>query len=92
VRASSSLGEARRQEAVAEEIRASGGHAHFLSADLSSRSEVEALVRATVERFGSLSILVNCVVATYEDCEDVGADRDGPIGDVTDFAWNRTFS
>jgi NAD(P)-dependent dehydrogenase (short-subunit alcohol dehydrogenase family) len=75
--------------AVAEQIRASGGDAHFLRADLCNRSDVEALVPATVERFGSLSVLVNSAVATHPSGEHISASGDGPIGEVTDFAWEQ---
>lgn len=44
---------------VAGEIEAAGGRALAYVADVSREAEVEAMVRATVEQFGALHILVN---------------------------------
>src|SRR5205807_9217390 len=46
-------------EAAAEGIRASGGQAFYVHADVSSAADCEAMVQATVERFGSLGVLYN---------------------------------
>ena len=46
-------------EATAMEVRALGVDALFVRCDVSSASEVEALVRAAVSRFGRLEVLVN---------------------------------
>ena len=42
-----------------DEIVSSGGQADVFQAELSDRSQVESLVPAVVERFGSLDILIN---------------------------------
>jgi acetoin reductase-like protein len=44
---------------VADEIEATGGHAIALKVDVTSRADTEQMVRATVERFGLVTILVN---------------------------------
>ncbi len=46
-------------EAVAEEIRKAGGKAIALACDVTDEAAREALVKATVEAFGKLTILVN---------------------------------
>jgi NAD(P)-dependent dehydrogenase (short-subunit alcohol dehydrogenase family) len=44
---------------VAKEIEATGGRAHFLRTDVSKASDVQAMIAAAVDRFGSLDILFN---------------------------------
>ena len=46
-------------EAVVKEIEAAGGQAMTFVADVSKESDVQAMVAATVERFGAVDILVN---------------------------------
>lgn len=46
-------------EAVVAEIEAAGGQAIAISADVRKKDDVDALVRATLERFGRLDIVVN---------------------------------
>lgn len=46
-------------EDVVDAIRKEGGEAVALQADVSRKEEVEALVQATLERFGTIDILVN---------------------------------
>jgi 3-oxoacyl-[acyl-carrier protein] reductase len=46
-------------EATASAIAAAGGEALAVSADITRPAEVEAMVRAALERFGRLDILVN---------------------------------
>ena len=46
-------------EAVAEEIRSAGGEATFIQADVTVRAEVDALVAATVQKYGKLDIAFN---------------------------------
>ena len=48
-----------RGEAVATEIRETGGKAIFVRTDVTVESEVESLVREAVEAFGSLDIAFN---------------------------------
>lgn len=44
-------------EAAAEGIRAAGGDAHFVRTDVGQMAEVQALVQATLDRYGRLDIL-----------------------------------
>jgi meso-butanediol dehydrogenase / (S,S)-butanediol dehydrogenase / diacetyl reductase len=46
-------------QAVVEAIRAAGGAAHFIAADLRAAGACERLVADTIERLGGLDILVN---------------------------------
>jgi NADP-dependent 3-hydroxy acid dehydrogenase YdfG len=48
-----------RLEALAAEIEKGGGTALVLEADITDRTQAEAAVQQTVERFGRLDILVN---------------------------------
>ena len=53
---------ARREDkgqATADEIRSSGGEGLFIQADVSDANEVNAAVKATVDKFGQLDIGVN---------------------------------
>ena len=50
-----------RAEAAAATIRATGAEVLALGADVTSEAECERIVAATVERFGRLDIVVNCV-------------------------------
>jgi NAD(P)-dependent dehydrogenase (short-subunit alcohol dehydrogenase family) len=51
-------------QATAEEIRREGGDAHFVPADVGEQAQVEAMVEATIERYGKLTTLVNNAVWT----------------------------
>jgi 3-oxoacyl-[acyl-carrier protein] reductase len=46
-------------EAAAEEIRAAGGDAYAIAADMSEANEINKLAEEIVSRFGSVDILVN---------------------------------
>lgn len=50
--------EAMGQEGVAE-IRAAGGEAHFIRADVGDHEQLKALIEGAVERYGRLDILMN---------------------------------
>src|SRR3989337_1153487 len=45
--------------ATVEEIRADGGEAAFVHADVSNASDAEAMVRFAVDTFGGLHIMMN---------------------------------
>lgn len=64
---------------VAEEIRAGGGRALDLYADVSSRQSVAEIVARTVAEFGQVDIL--CAIA--------GIAGGIPFLDISDDAWNR---
>ena len=48
-----------RGEAVARAVRDGGGEAIYFSADVSREDDVKALIRATVDTFGRLDVMVN---------------------------------
>jgi 3-oxoacyl-[acyl-carrier protein] reductase len=52
-------GRERDAQAVVDGIKAAGGEALSVGADVSSSADVKKLVRATVDRFGRIDILVN---------------------------------
>ena len=70
------------EETVAQ-IKAAGGEATFVRADVSQRADVEALVRQTVESYGRL------------DCAHNNAGIEGdlaPTCDCTEANWDRTIA
>ena len=70
------------EETVAQ-IKAAGGEATFVRADVSQRADVEALVRQTVESYGRL------------DCAHNNAGIEGdlaPTSDCTEANWDRTIA
>jgi NAD(P)-dependent dehydrogenase (short-subunit alcohol dehydrogenase family) len=66
-------------EAVADEVRAAGGEALALPGDVTDEAAVAAAVRATVEAFGGLAILVN----------NAGVIGSGPVETTTTAEWDR---
>lgn len=68
-------------ELCAAEIVAVGGQAMAFAVDVTRRSEVEALVQATVERFGKLDILFN----------NAGIQYDKSMEDTSEEEWDRLF-
>jgi 3-oxoacyl-[acyl-carrier protein] reductase len=65
-------------QAVVESIVQAGGQALAVRADVSQREDVEALMRQTRERLGSLAVLVN----------NAGITRDGLLLRMTDDDWD----
>ena len=70
--------QADRAAAVAEAIRERGTQALALAGDVADRGSVGEAVRATIESFGSVEILVN----------NAGFSRDVALIDMTDEDWN----
>jgi NAD(P)-dependent dehydrogenase (short-subunit alcohol dehydrogenase family) len=70
----------KRGEAVVESITSGGGDAVFLAADLSREAACDELVRATVDHYGGLTVLVNNAIAS-------GVGADGPVGELSSEAW-----
>src|SRR6201982_2015563 len=71
-----------RGERVVGAIKGSGGEAELFTADVSKGSEVAALVRAVVERFGRIDILVN----------NVAVSDNKHIFDITEEEWDRVLA
>jgi len=65
-------------EAVVAELRGKGTEALAVKADVACAEEVEALVKATLERFGKVDILVN----------NAGLTRDGLLVRMKDEDWD----
>lgn len=53
-------------QSVVSEIRAAGAEGAALQADMGRRSDAEALIQASIERFGRLDILVNNAAITKD--------------------------
>ena len=73
-------------ESVVESIRAAGGEAGYVRADLTVESDVRAAIDAACEQFGGLDVLVNNVTVT--DVLRVGPDRrDGAVTEIETEDW-----
>src|SRR5262249_20114768 len=70
---------AKEGEQAVDEIRKEGGNASFLQADVSRWSDMEAMPRAAVERFGRLDIL----------CSNAGIFPSTRIEDMTESDWDQ---
>jgi NAD(P)-dependent dehydrogenase (short-subunit alcohol dehydrogenase family) len=71
-----------RGERVAGAINAAGGEAHSFLADVSKGAEVAALVKAVVDRFGRIDVLVN----------NVAISDNKHIFDITEEEWDRVLA
>ncbi|HET7236121.1 MAG TPA: glucose 1-dehydrogenase [Actinomycetota bacterium] len=67
-------------EAVASEIRADGGKAAYVHADVSSEADAQSMVAAAVENFGGLHILYNNAGVMPND--------DGSVHTNTEALWD----
>lgn len=68
-------------EQTLADVRAAGGAAQFVATDVSKEAEVEAMVRAAVDAYGTVNILVN----------DAAAFVFGEVQDISDADWARVF-
>jgi NAD(P)-dependent dehydrogenase (short-subunit alcohol dehydrogenase family) len=68
-------------EGVEAEIRSAGGQAMAYCCDVTDRTDVEAAVAATLERFGRLDALVHNATSRFSG-------RGAPLDKVTDEDWN----
>ncbi len=59
------------------EIGRMGGEAIALCVDVTKRSDVDAVVRATLERFGGLDVLVNCAGVNVQNRQIARLDQAG---------------
>jgi NAD(P)-dependent dehydrogenase (short-subunit alcohol dehydrogenase family) len=71
-----------RGERVAAAINAAGGEAEPFAADVSKGSDVAALVKAVVDRFGRIDVLVN----------NVAISDNKHIFDITEEEWDRVLA
>jgi glucose 1-dehydrogenase len=71
-------GEREAAEKIVEAIRAEGGEAFAVRADVSREEDVERMVAETVERFGTLHILV----------ANAGLQKDSPAHELSLADWN----
>ncbi|MGO8864481.1 MAG: SDR family NAD(P)-dependent oxidoreductase [Acidimicrobiales bacterium] len=70
-----------RAEETKQIIDEEGGKAEVFAADVTRASECESMVKAAVENFGTVDILVN----------NIGLAALGTVVDTTEEAWDRTF-
>ncbi|HET7810564.1 MAG TPA: glucose 1-dehydrogenase [Steroidobacteraceae bacterium] len=78
---------ARRAEQSAKvvgRIQALGGEAHYVPADVSRGADVEAMVKAAVQKFGRLDCAVNNA--------GISGPRYTPIADVTEEQWDEVMN
>jgi NAD(P)-dependent dehydrogenase (short-subunit alcohol dehydrogenase family) len=73
---------------VVENIRASGGSAMWVQADLSKESDVAEAIRSTVAQFGRLDVLHNNAALTESDF----LSRDTPVTELSLEVWERTIA
>jgi 3-oxoacyl-[acyl-carrier protein] reductase len=67
-------------QATVDAVHAQNGDSHFHQTDVGDRASVDALVQATLDRYGSIDILVNNAGLTGEN---------GHFLEVTQETWNR---
>jgi NAD(P)-dependent dehydrogenase (short-subunit alcohol dehydrogenase family) len=68
-------------EVAAERIRSAGGQAIFVRANVARESEVEHLIRATIDAFGCIDILYNNA--------GIMPDDDGSVVHLSESTWDR---
>ncbi len=69
-------------QAAAERIRLSGGDAIFVPCDVSQKTQVDALVQATVQHYGRIDVVVN----------NAGVNHSANFFDVTEEDWDWVMS
>ena len=69
-------------EAVAADIEAGGGRAHYVHADVSDEADAEAMVKAAADRFGGLHVLYNNA--------GVMMSQDGSVTETDASIWDTT--
>ena len=80
----SDINEEPGEETVAT-IRSEGGEACFVKADVSDAGQVQGMVRACMDRYAALDVLLNCAAVSL-----VHSDR--PVGDLDEATWNTTIA
>jgi NAD(P)-dependent dehydrogenase (short-subunit alcohol dehydrogenase family) len=71
-------------EQVAEKIRADGGQATYVHADVSSESDAKAMVDRAVETYGGLTVLYNNAGVMLDD--------DGSVHSTDESIWDKTLA
>lgn len=71
-------------QAVVEEVRAAGGEAIYVHADVSKAADAEAMIRAAEESFGRLDVLFNNAGISHPNDDDAVATEE----DVWDLTMN----
>jgi NAD(P)-dependent dehydrogenase (short-subunit alcohol dehydrogenase family) len=71
-------------EGTAAEIRAAGGEALYVHADVSKEADAKAMVDAAVDRFGGLDVLYNNA--------GIMLDEDGSVDATVESVWDRTLA
>lgn len=71
-------------QAVVEEVRAAGGEAIYVHADVSKAADAEGMIRAAEERFGRLDVLFNNAGISHPNDDDAVATEE----DVWDLTMN----
>jgi len=71
--------------AVAAAIRAAGGDALFVRADVANAAEVQGLMAAALERYGAIDVLVNNAALQLHG-------RDARAHELPDDVWERTYA
>ena len=66
---------------VVDQIKAAGGEAAFVRADIANEDEVQALVEATVEKYGGLDVAFN----------NAGVEQMGPLVEIDRAVYERVF-
>lgn len=83
-----------RADAVAGEIKAAGGNAIGIKADVTDRPAVDAMVEQTIAEFGRLEILINNAGIPLRPTDVGGADLPSATGkyfiDTDPEGWDRT--
>lgn len=74
---------AEKGQAVVDDIIANGGEAFFVKVDISKAAEVEAMVEATVAKYGRLDGAVNNAAITPDD---------KPVAEFDEDYWDRLMS
>src|SRR5207245_2610109 len=67
-----------RAEVTQKEIEDAGGRAIVVEGDVTSATDAERMVRATIDEFGRLDVLVN----------NVGVSRPGSVVDTPEETWD----
>jgi glucose 1-dehydrogenase len=65
-------------EQAAQEICNDGGDAYFVQCDVSSKEQVDRLVKATVDRYGTIDVIVN----------NAGVNHSANFFDITEEDWD----